>query len=206
MRRRNSRFRTSPSSRIRRCRRPPAVPRRPAGRRPVAGRGCRASCLRSRPFLARLRRRSFPSRTVLDGSDESAFTHFMVRRPSEPSNGKDEPDLPPNIFVIGLLHDLQRGGYGWRAWGAFWRASWIRSMQIFALNDELRASWLRFTVAGVIGIVLAGLAVFRGFGSTDAIWFLVPSLLGWGVLMFDLALPLGRRVNRESGGPPASLG
>src|SRR5439155_440687 len=156
MRRRNSRFRTSPSSRIRRCRRPPAVPRRPAGRRPVAGRGCRASCLRSRPFLARACRRSFPSRTVLDGSDESAFTHVMVRRPNETSNGKDEPDLPPNIFVIGLLHDLQRGGYSWRAWGAFWHASWIRSMQIFGLNDELRASWLRFTVAGVIGIALAG--------------------------------------------------
>src|SRR3989442_1346275 len=80
----------------------------------------------------------------------------MVRRPNETSNGKDEPDLPPNIFVIGLLHDLKRGGYSWQAWGAFWRASWIRAMQIFGLNDELRASWLRFTVAGVVGIVLAG--------------------------------------------------
>ncbi len=130
----------------------------------------------------------------------------MVRRPSEPSNGKDEPDLPPNIFVIGLLHDLKRGGYSWRAWGAFWHASWIRSMQIFALNDELRASWLRFTVAGVIGIVLAGLAVFRGFGSTDAIWFLVTSLLGWGVLMFDLSLHLGLMVNLESGELQHSLG
>ena len=130
----------------------------------------------------------------------------MVRRPNETSNGKDEPDLPPNIFVIGLLHDLNRGGYSWHAWGAFWRASWIRSMQIFGLNDELRASWLRFTVAGVIGIVLAGLAVFRVFGSTDAIWFLVTSLLGWGVLMFDLALHLGLMVNLESGELQHSLG
>src|SRR6266702_5775763 len=186
--RRNSRFRTSPSSPIRRCQRPPAVRPPPAGRLPVARRGSRASCLRSRHFPARPRRRSFPSRTVLDGSDESAFTHFMVRRPSEPSNGKDEPDLPPNIFVIGLLHDLQRGGYSWRAWGAFWHASWIRSMQIFELNDELRSSWPRFTVAGVIGIVLAGLAVFRGFGSTYAILFVVTSLLVWCVMMFDLAL------------------
>ncbi|HXM52445.1 MAG TPA: hypothetical protein VN913_04105, partial [Candidatus Binatus sp.] len=130
----------------------------------------------------------------------------MVRRPNETSNGKDEPDLPPNIFVIGLLHDLKRGGYGWHAWGAFWRASWIRSMQILGMNDELRASWLRFTVAGVIGIGLASLAVFRVFGLTDAIWFLVTSLLGWGVLMFDLALHLGLMVNLESGELQHSLG
>src|SRR3989442_5719036 len=123
----------------------------------------------------------------------------MVRRPNETSNGKDEPDLPPNIFVIGLLHDLKRGGYSWQAWGAFWRASWIRSMQIFGLNDELRTSWLRFTVAGVIGITLAGLAVFRVFGLTHAIWILLTSLLGWGVLMFDLALHLRLMVNLQSG-------
>src|ERR1700724_109013 len=112
----------------------------------------------------------------------------MVRCPSETSNGKDEPDLPPNIFVIGLLHDLKRGGYSWKAWGAFWRASWIRSMQIFGLNDQLRASWLRFTVAGIIGIALAGLAVFRAFGVTDGVWFVGTSLVGWGVLMFYICL------------------
>src|SRR6202023_3268339 len=103
----------------------------------------------------------------------------MVRCPSETSKGKDEPDLPPNIFVIGLLHDLKRGGYSWQAWGAFWRASWIRSVQIFGMNDELRASWLRFTVAGVFGIVLASLAVFRAFRLTElrglaAVW------VAWG--------------------------
>ncbi len=130
----------------------------------------------------------------------------MVRRPTETSTGKDEPDLPPNIFVIGLLHDLKRGGYSWQAWGAFWRASWIRSMQILALNDQLRASWLRFTVAGVIGIALAGLGVFRLFGITEAIWFVVTSLVGWGVLMFDLALHLGLMVNLESGELQQSLG
>jgi phosphatidylglycerophosphate synthase len=130
----------------------------------------------------------------------------MVRRPSEPSSRKDEPDLPPNIFVIGLLHDLKRGGYSWHAWGAFWRASWIRSAQIFGLNDELRGSWLRFTVVGVIGIVLAALGVFRAFGLTDAIWFLGTSLLGWGLLMFDLALHLGLMVNLESGELQRSLG
>src|SRR5258708_24791293 len=130
----------------------------------------------------------------------------MIRRPTETSNGKDEPDLPPNIFVIGLLHDLKRGGYSWQAWSAFWRASWIRSMQIFRLNDELRASWLRFTVAGVIGIPLAGLAGFRGVGLTDAVRFLVTSPLGWGVLMFHLALHLGLMVNLESGEMQHSLG
>jgi cardiolipin synthase len=130
----------------------------------------------------------------------------MVRRPSERSGGKDEPELPPNIFVIGLLHDLNEGGYSWRAWGAFWRASWIRSMQIFGLSDELRGSWLRFTAAGVIGIVLAALGAFYAFGLNDAVWFLVTSLLWWTVLMFDLALHLGLMVNLESGELQPSLG
>jgi cardiolipin synthase (CMP-forming) len=130
----------------------------------------------------------------------------MVRRPSVRSAAKDEPDLPPNIFVIGLLHDLKEGGYSWRAWATFWRASWIRSMQIFGMSDELRASWLRFTVAGVIGIVLAAFGVFYAFGFHDAIWFLVTSLVWWGVLMFDLALHLGLMVNLESGELQQSLG
>ena len=130
----------------------------------------------------------------------------MVRRPRETSGAKDEPDLPPNIFVIGLLHDLKAGGYSWRAWGAFWHASWIRSMQIIELSDGLRASWLRFAVAGVIGIVLAALAVLRTFGPNEAIWFLVSSLVWWGVLMFDLAMHLGLMVNLESGELQPSLG
>src|SRR4029077_20959051 len=67
-------------------------------------------------------------------------------------------------------------------------------------------SWLRFTVAGVFGIGLAGLAVFRAFGLTDAIWFLATSLRGWAVLMFDLALHLGLMVNLESGELQRSLG
>jgi phosphatidylglycerophosphate synthase len=58
----------------------------------------------------------------------------------------------------------------------------------------------------VIGIVLAALGVFRAFGLTDAIWFLGTSLLGWGLLMFDLALHLGLMVNLESGELQRSLG
>ena len=130
----------------------------------------------------------------------------MVRRPHERSGRNDEPELPPNIFVIGLLHDLKEGGYSWRAWAAFWRASWIRSMQIFGMSDELRASWLRFTLAGVIATALAALGVFYAFGLNDAIWFSVASLLWWGVLMFDLALHLGLMVNLESGELQHSLG
>jgi phosphatidylglycerophosphate synthase len=130
----------------------------------------------------------------------------MVRRPSETSGAGDEPDLPPNIFVIGLLHDLKDGGYSWRAWGAFWRASWVRSVQIFQMSDELRGSWLRFMALGGLGIVLVALGVFRAFGLTDAIWFLVASLVWWGVLMFDLALHLGLMVNLESGELQPSLG
>ncbi|HEY4865402.1 MAG TPA: CDP-alcohol phosphatidyltransferase family protein [Candidatus Dormibacteraeota bacterium] len=130
----------------------------------------------------------------------------MVRRPNERSGRKDEPELPPNIFVIGLLHDLKEGGYSWRAWAAFWRASWVRSMQIFGMSDELRGSWLRFTLTGVILNALAALGVFYAFGLNDAIWFGITSLLWWGVLMFDLALHLGLMVNLESGELQHSLG
>ena len=131
---------------------------------------------------------------------------MVVRRPTEGPGHKDEPDLPPNLFVIGLLHDLKEGGYSRRAWAAFWRASWIRSMQIFHLNDELRASWLRFSITGAIGIVLTALAVLRAYGMTEAIVFALTSLLWWGVLMFDLALHLGLMVNLESGELQSSLG
>ena len=131
---------------------------------------------------------------------------MVVRRPTEGPGHKDEPDLPPNLFVIGLLHDLKEGGYSRGAWAAFWRASWIRSMQIFHLNDELRASWLRFSITGAIGIVLTALAVLRAYGMTEAIVFALTSLLWWGVLMFDLALHLGLMVNLESGELQSSLG
>src|SRR5881398_3170224 len=88
---------------------------------------------------------------------------MVVRRPTEGPGHKDEPDLPPNLFVIGLLHDLKEGGYSRRAWAAFWRASWIRSVQIFQLNDELRASWLRFSIVGVMGISrMRGSVMVRG--------------------------------------------
>ena len=130
----------------------------------------------------------------------------MVRRPTERPGDKDEPDLPPNIFVIGLLHDLRNGGYSRQAWAAFWRASWVRSMQIVQLNPELRASWLRFTVAGVIVNMLAALVVWVNFGTVEAVAFLLTSLLWWGVLMADLALHLGLMVNLESGELQRSLG
>jgi cardiolipin synthase (CMP-forming) len=130
----------------------------------------------------------------------------VVRRPTERPGDNEEPDLPPNIFVIGLLHDLKNGGYSRQAWGAFWRASWIRSMQIFEVNDELRASWLRFAVGGALAIVLAGLVTFRYFGGADAALFLLTSLLWWGLLMFDLSLHLGLMVNLESGELQQSLG
>jgi len=79
-------------------------------------------------------------------------------------------------------------------------------MQIFHLNDELRASWLRFSIIGVIGIILAAVAVLRAYGMTEAIVFALTSLLWWGVLMFDLALHLGLMVNLESGELQSSLG
>jgi cardiolipin synthase len=129
----------------------------------------------------------------------------VVRRPTE-TGPKDEPDLPPNIFVIGLLHQLKEGGYSRHAWAEFWRASWIRSMQIFNLNEELRASWLRFTAAVTVGIVIAAGVALRFAGVTEASWFIGTSLLWWAILSFDLALHLGLMVNLESGELQHSIG
>ncbi|HEX3630317.1 MAG TPA: CDP-alcohol phosphatidyltransferase family protein [Candidatus Dormibacteraeota bacterium] len=130
----------------------------------------------------------------------------MVRRPTERTGPDAEPDLPPNIFVIGLLHDLRNGGYSRQAWAAFWRASWIRSMQIIQMSEELRDSWLRFTLAGVVLILAAAAGVLRYFGLAEAIAFVLTSLVWWGVLMFDLSLHLGLMVNLESGEMLQSLG
>lgn len=130
----------------------------------------------------------------------------MVRRPTAKSGQADEPELPPNIFVIGLLNELKQGGYSRRAWAAFWRASWIRSMQILQLNDELRASWLRFTIFGVIAVSLADVLALRYAGLQTGLWFLFSSLLWWGVLMLDLALHLGLMVNLESGELQSTVG
>jgi cardiolipin synthase (CMP-forming) len=131
---------------------------------------------------------------------------LVVRRPTVTPGRNDEPDLPPNLFVIGLLHDLKEGGYSRRAWAAFWRASWVRSLQIFEMNDGLRASWLRFSIAGVLLIGLATAGVLGYFGLVDAIAFGLTSLVWWGVLMFDLAMHLGLMVNLESGELQPTLG
>jgi phosphatidylglycerophosphate synthase len=130
----------------------------------------------------------------------------MVRRPTARTGQKDEPDLPPNIFVIGLLHDLRKGGYSRRAWGAFWKASWVRSVQILEMSQELRASWLRFSISGVVAIVLAGLGVFFYFGAGEAVPFFLTSLVWWAVLAFDLGMHLGLMVNLESGELLPTLG
>ncbi len=130
----------------------------------------------------------------------------MVRRPTERTGQKDEPDLPPNIFFIGLLHELRNGGYSRKAWGAFWRASWVRSLQILEMSEELRASTLHFAVAGAVGILLVSLAVLRYFGLPEAVPFLLTSLLWWAVLMFDLSMHLGLMVNLESGELLPTLG
>ena len=129
----------------------------------------------------------------------------MVRDHSRTTAHNEEPELPPNIFVIGLLHDLKAGNYSGRAWAAFWRASWVRSLQIIQENQELRSSWLRFAVAGMTGIVLAAVGVLR-FAPADALLFLVTSLLWWGVLMTDLGLHLGLMVNLESGDLQRTVG
>lgn len=130
----------------------------------------------------------------------------MIRRPTARTGENDEPDLPPNIFFIGLLHELKNGGYSRQAWGAFWRASWVRSVQILEMSEQLRNSWLRFTAFGVIVIVAASVAVLWHFGMGDALPFLLTSLLWWAVLMFDLSMHLGLMVNLESGELMQTLG
>ncbi len=129
-----------------------------------------------------------------------------MRDTRRPAGGVEELELPPNIFVIGLLHDLKAGNYSRRAWAAFWRKSWVRSLQILQENPALRASWIRFTVAGAAGIVIASAAVLRLASPAEASLFLVSSLLWWGVLMADLGLHLGLMVNLESGEIETFLG
>ncbi len=130
----------------------------------------------------------------------------MVRRPSQKPAQTDEPELPPNLFVIGLLNDLKKGAYSRRAWGAFWRASWIRSIQIMQEHDELRASWIRFAVAGATAILLGSVAVFSAAHAMESLWFLITCLTWWGVLMLDMGLHLGLMVNLETGEMQRSVG
>lgn len=113
--------------------------------------------------------------------------------------GDEEPELPPNLFVIGLLHELKAGNYSARAWGVFWKQSWIRSLQIMRENPALRRSWLAFAGAGAIGILIAGGVVTRFAGPAAVALFLATSLLWWAILMADLGLHLGLMVNLESG-------
>jgi len=130
----------------------------------------------------------------------------VVKRPSQKPAQPEEPELPPNIFVIGVLNDLKKGAYSRRAWGAFLRASWIRSLQIMQENEELRGSWIRFAIAGATGILLGSVAVFSAAHAMESLWFLITCLLWWGVLMTDMGLHLGLMVNLESGEMQRSLG
>jgi phosphatidylglycerophosphate synthase len=123
------------------------------------------------------------------------------RKPGDPP----ELELPPNIFVIGLLHELKAGGYSRKAWAAFWKAAWIRSLQIIQDNDGLRHSWVRFMAWGGAGILVA-VVVLRFAPVEEALYFLLTSLLWWGFLMADLGLHLGLMVNLESGEMRQSLG
>jgi len=113
--------------------------------------------------------------------------------------GAEEPELPPNLFVISLLHDLQVGNYSRRAWGVFVRDSWRRSWQTIMENPGLRRSWLRFTTAGTVGILVAGGVCAWLVAPSETVLFLATSLLWWAVLMADLGLHLGLMVNLESG-------
>src|SRR5438445_10497569 len=104
--------------------------------------------------------------------------------------GVEEPELPPNLFVISLLHDLQVGNYSRRAWGVFVRDSWRRSWQTLMENPGLRRSWLRFTTARTIGILVAGGVSARLVAPRATVPLLATSVLRCARLMADLALRL----------------
>ncbi len=129
-----------------------------------------------------------------------------MRDPRSGAGKVEEPELPPNLFVIGLLHDLKAGKYSRRAWGAFWRNSWVRSLQIIQEHDRLRWSWIRFGGAGAVGILVVTSLVFQFAPPTEALLFLITSLLWWALLMTDLGLHLGLIVNLQSGEMEESLG
>ncbi len=118
----------------------------------------------------------------------------------------EEPELPPNLFVIGLLHELKAGSYSRPAWARFWGNSWARSMQTLEERDGLRASWIRFASAGAAGVLLATAAVLRFGPAGEALTFLLVSLAWWAVVMADLGLHLGLVVNLETGEMERSLG
>jgi len=120
--------------------------------------------------------------------------------------GVEEPELPPNLFVIGLLHNLKAGNYSLSAWGRFWRDSWIRSVQIVRENPRLRASWLRFAAFGTVGILATGALCYWFIAPQDTVPFVLTSLAWWAVLMGDLGVHLGLMVNLESGELQGGIG
>jgi phosphatidylglycerophosphate synthase len=130
----------------------------------------------------------------------------VIRDPNRRTGEPQEPELPPNIFVISVLHDLKAGNYSRKAWGNFWKAAWIRSVQTIQDNDGLRASWVRFMSWGGAGILIATVVVLRFAPVEEALPFLLTSLLWWGFLMGDLGLHLGLMVNLETGDLQTSLG
>jgi cardiolipin synthase len=130
----------------------------------------------------------------------------VIRDHSKRSQGVEEPDLPPNLFVVGLLRDLKEGGYSLHAWGRFWRDSWVRSVQMIQEHAELRQSWIGFGLVGATAIITVSLASLRFLPAEEAFWFFLSSLLWWAVLMTDLGLHLGLMVNLETGEMERSLG
>jgi phosphatidylglycerophosphate synthase len=79
-------------------------------------------------------------------------------------------------------------------------------MQILEMSEDLRGSWLRFTAAGVLAILLASAGVLWYVGPSDVVAFFLSSLAWWAILMFDLSMHLGLMVNLESGELLRTLG
>ncbi len=72
------------------------------------------------------------------------YPELVMRDSTRPRRDVEEPDLPPNLFVMGLLRDLREGEYSRAAWGAFWKAAWVRSLQILQEHPE------RFPEPGIV--------------------------------------------------------
>jgi len=141
----------------------------PAWRHPAEShrRPCREGCPRFRrcrpcPFRVCSPRAGagHSAMRTLTGAGKEPLLKWWFGTPPTKTPKRRSPSFRRISSSSGLLHDLKKGGYSRRAWGAFWRASWIRSIQIMQENEELRGSWIRFAVGGATAILLGAVAVF----------------------------------------------
>ncbi|HEY0754770.1 MAG TPA: CDP-alcohol phosphatidyltransferase family protein [Ktedonobacteraceae bacterium] len=102
-------------------------------------------------------------------------------------------------FVVDLLTTLRRGRFSARAWGRFFKRSWLLSCQTAADNPTLKQSWLRVTCLMTLLalLILLGNALYAGLPTT------LPILPGFALCVAwqqsDLFWHLGLNRSVQSG-------